>query len=262
MQNALQQYTQSVLFDPGAFLRNLTLGRGARPVYGRYVMHAAEILANCGIALEFADCHALKVANRTNPGSWMPLVPMFDPSFNEFDESNLVTLIGRDRHGDVVSANAIRLYDWRRSDFLQEAESLRLMYANPEIMARQDERCHVTSLAARSITGYSAFSGAAWVHPTYRHLGIGQVLPVLIKVLAVCEWTPNIIFGMMSEKVYQRGFSKRFGFENESWEANWINSIDGTLRLAILWASTNYIAEHVGNQLGAVNAKIDTRIIK
>jgi hypothetical protein len=247
--------------DPSEFLRNLTLKHVPHRDLARYVLFAVDAVFACGVTLQFADAGTIKAANAANRASWNPLVPMFDPDVNDLDESNIVGLIGRDPTGTIVTANAIRLYDWRSSNYVREAQSLKLMYRDPISSALEGESCSIASDGASSISGRCAFSGAAWVHPDYRHLGLGQVLPVFIKVLGTCEWLPDIVFGMMSENVYRRGFSTRFGFDHEAGQATWSNSSNGTLRLAILWTSIDSVAKHAGKQLLAAAPQIDTRVL-
>ena len=129
-------------------------------------------------------------------------------------------------------------------------------------MKRLNEECLISAANAHVVTGQTAFSGAAWVHPDRRHAGLGGLLPVLIKVLGIGMWPTNCVFGMMSEHVYRRGFATRFGFECEDWVAEWRNSNNGSINLAVLWASRAYIHGLATHFLRDAAAEINPIILK
>jgi hypothetical protein len=230
---------QSLLVD------DLVLDHGPVPLLGRFVLGVADRAQEHGITLEFATAGELAEANKQNSQSWLKLIPMYDPACSKLDAANFIGVIGRDRTGEVVTANAIRLYDWRGTNLDAEASSLRFMYEDPD-QCRPGEVCRLTAdVPVNAVTGLSAFSGAAWVRPTHRGLGLTECLPLLIKALGLSAWNPDVIFGIMAQTVHQRGFSRRFGFSHEAWELQWANSPHGTQSAAVLWADQNFVISDV-----------------
>ena len=108
-------------------------------------------------------------------------------------------LIGRNRVGETVATHAVRLYDWASTSFAEEAESLRLFYADPTRMKYPNETCRVSAAAAHDVTGRVAYSGAAWVRPDYRGRSLALVLPRLAKAYAFTRWRPDFIVSWMTE---------------------------------------------------------------
>ena len=161
-----------------------------------------------------------------------------------------------------MTANSIIKYDWPETDFVEEATSLRLFYADPQCMQQPGEQCIITSSRARCIRGRAAFSGAAWVRADYRGLGLSEFLPRLIKAYAASQWSLDCIFGMMAEAVEKRGLAPRFGYDNIDWEARWLNSVVGTLRLAILWTDVDYLMRDLGSVLAGAAAQIDGEVLE
>jgi len=162
-----------------------------------------------------------------------------------------------------VTANSIILYDWPNTDFVEEATSLRLFYADPGRMKQAGEECIITCEQARCIRGQAAFSGAAWVRPDYRNLGLAEFLPRFIKACAASQWPLDCIFGMMAEAVEKRGFAPRFGYDNIDWEARWLNSVVApSLRLAILWTDVDYLARDLRAVLAQAAAQVDGPVLE
>jgi hypothetical protein len=248
--------------NPPSILSEIVIECGPIDVLGRYFMHADLETRRRGVALEFCTPADLVAANEANPKSWRKLVPMFNPRYGVINGENSFSIIGRDSAGEVVTANSIIKYDWPNTDFVEEASSLRLFYADPEHMKQDGERCIVTSERARCITGQAAFSGAAWVRPDYRGRGLSEYLPRFIKAYAAARWDLDCIFGMMAEDVEKCGHAPRFGYDNIDWEARWVNSVMGTHRMAILWTDVDYLADDLRATLARAPAQVDGEVLK
>ncbi len=248
--------------DPASILTEIVIERGPIDVLGRFFLHADLETRRRGVALEFCTPEDLVAANAENRQSWLPLVPMFNPKYGVINRDNSFSILGRNADGEVVTANSIIKYDWSTTDFVDEATSLRLFYADPERMKREGEECIVTCERARCISGQAAFSGAAWVRHDHRGLGLSEYLPRFIKAYAAARWELDCIFGMMAEAVQKRGFAPRFGYDNIDWEAHWLNSVMGTLRFAILWTDVDYLADDLRATLARAPAQVDREVLK
>jgi GNAT superfamily N-acetyltransferase len=245
-----------------SILKDIVVERGPIDVLGPYFLHVELETRRRGVALEFCTPEQLLAANVDNRKSWLPLVPMFNPKFGLIRQDNAFCVLGRNLKGEVVTANAILRYDWEATDFVDEATSLRLFYADPEKMRLPGEQCIITSSRARCIHGSTAFSGAAWVRQDYRRRGLSELLPRFIKAYAAARWQLDVIFGMMAEAVERLGVARQFGYEEIDWEARWLNSIAGTLRLAILWADVAYLADDLRAVLARAAAQVDARVLE
>jgi len=245
-----------------SILNDIVVERGPTDVLGPYFLHVELETRRRGVALEFCTPEQLLAANVDNRESWLPLVPMFDPKFGLIRSDNAFCVLGRNTKGEVVTANAILRYDWDATDFVDEATSLRLFYADPEKMRQPGEECIITTSRARCIRGSAAFSGAAWVRHDYRRRGLSELLPRFIKAYAAARWQLDVIFGMMAESVERRGLARPFGYEQIDWEAQWRNSIVGTLRLAILWTDVAYLGEDLRAVLARAAAEVDSRVLE
>jgi hypothetical protein len=245
-----------------SILRNIVVERGPVDTLGPFFRLAEAETRKRGVVLEFCKPQDLVAANEVNRKSWLPLVPMFDPRNGVIAEDNSFCILGRNARGEVVTANSIIKYDWPDTDFVEEATSLRLFYSDPERMRQPSEQCIVTSTRARCIRGRAAFSGAAWVRPDHRGLGLSEYLPRLIKAYAASQWSLDCIFGMMAEAVEKRGHAPRFGYDNIDWEARWLNSVLGTLRLAILWTDVGYLMRDLRSLLAGAAAQTDGEVLE
>ncbi len=245
-----------------SILRNIVVERGPADTLGPFFLLAETRTRKRGVVLEFCTPQDLVAANEANRKSWLPLVPMFDPKYGVICGDNSFSILGRNARGEVVTANSIIKYDWPETDFVEEATSLRLFYADPDSMQQPGEQCTITSSLARSIRGRAAFSGAAWVRPDYRGLGLSEYLPRFIKAYAASQWSLDCIFGMMAEAVEKRGLAPRFGYDNIDWEARWLNSVVGNLRLAILWTDVEYLMRDLRSVLAGAAAQIDGEVFE
>lgn len=244
-----------------SILKDIVVEHGPLDVLGPYFLHAEVEVRRRGVALEFCTPQEMVAANEANRKSWLPLVPMFNPKYGIIDEDNSFCILGRNAQGDVVTANSIIKYQWPDTDFVAEATSLRLFYADPERMQQPGERCTISSQEAHAIRGEAAFSGAAWVHPDYRGRGLSEFLPRFIKAYAATRWPLDCIFGMMAEAVEKRGFATQFGYDHIDWEASWVNSVVGSLRLAILWTDVGYLGRDLRSQLARAAPQVDGQVL-
>ena len=245
-----------------SILRDIVVERGPVDVLGPFFLLSEAETRKRGVVLEFCTPQDLVAANESNRKSWLPLVPMFDPKYGVICADNSFSILGRNARGEVVTANSIIKYDWPTTDFVEEATSLRLFYADPDRMQQPGEQCIITSSRARCIRGRAAFSGAAWVRPDHRGLGLSEFLPRFIKAYAASRWSLDCIFGMMAEAVEKRGLAPRFGYDNVDWEARWLNSVVGSLRLAILWTDVGYLMRDLRSVLAGAAAQIDGKVLE
>jgi hypothetical protein len=235
MQLLKGQPTYDSTASPGSdFLSQLEVNYGPVGLLGRFFLRANSEVRARGLTLHFAPIKELVETNEANRDSWLPLLPIFDHRDFKPTPDNFFCIVARDPKGRIVGTHACRLFDWTGTNFHEEATSLRLFYEDPERMRRPGEKCEVTAPSAKTVTGLTVFSGAAWYHPDYRGRGLSRILPHIGKAYALTQWPAETIVSIMAEEIHQRGFAKRFGYTNVDWAVHLTNSVVGTRRVAFL----------------------------
>ena len=166
----------------------ITVQHGPAALLGRVFLLCEAQLRERGVMLAFADMPQLLVVNAANSDSWAPLWSGFNPAFSYLTPDNSFCILGYDRHGAVVATQAARFLDWPDTTYQREAESLRLMYADPEASKLPGEQCRVTALAARGVTGRVVNTGAGWYRRDFRGKGLVSLLPRMARALAYTRW--------------------------------------------------------------------------
>lgn len=239
------------------FLSQVRIDYGPAELLGRLFLRWDADLRKRGINLSFAPAAALAEVNRQNSDSWRPLFPVFNTEFGGFNDENGFCLLGSDRSGRVIAAQAARLYTLTQSTFKEETESLRLFYTDPEHAKQPGETCAVNARSASSFTGRIVFSGAVWYHPEYRKQGLTSILPRLTKAYALTKWYTDIILSFMAEDVVKGGTAPRAGYPNVEWDVIMKNSLLGDLRLALIWANARELIDYFAGYLGETDSQVD-----
>jgi hypothetical protein len=226
-------------------LSQLTIEHGPVDLLGRFFLLADTAARARGVTLSFASMAELIEVNEQNRDSWPPLFPTYDIRHNTIAPDEAFCILGRDSHGKVVAAHAGRLFNLTFNSFHDLAQSLRLMYEDPDASRRPGESCEVTAKAARSIKGRVVFSGAAWYHPDYRGRQLSTILPILSRAYAFTHWNIDYLVAMMSEGVVSGGMTLRTGYTNIDWDIRVTNSSMGNVRFAFMWMQPPQLLEDV-----------------
>lgn len=212
---------------------------------GRALLEGAEACLRRGVSINFDSMQALCDHNTANSDSWRPLLPIFSPYCHDFKPGTTLCMLGRDDKGDVVLAQAARLFDWRGTSFHEEAESLRLFYEDPRDwkwnQRGEQARIVVTAPMAREITGIVAYTGAHWVRPDFRGRGLTGITPRMARALAVTAWDVPMTCTIMAKDIFDRGVTERAGYPHHEWTVDLQNTTTGTFPAALLWATRDEI---------------------
>ena len=199
-----------------SFLDDLDIRHGPRQLLGRFFVNAVAAVAKRDVTLSFGTFSELVEFNRQNQTYWFPLTTAFTPELGGFDDDDGFVIIGRNGAGDVVATQAMRLYDWRATNFKQEAESLRLFYGQPERDKQPSESCAVTAETADDLKGLVALGGAIWYRPDYRGKDLPSIIPRLARAYAYALWNVDYITALIAEENVARGFARRLGYRDIS----------------------------------------------
>lgn len=172
--------------------------------------------ASRGITLELATFDELLAVNKANSDTWKPITTSFHPQFSGIDETNGLVVFGRNANGEVVATQATRLFDWRNTTLKQEAESMRLFYANPQRDMRRDEACLVNSPEAGAISGNIVLCGAIWYRPDYRGVGLANIIPRFTRAVSFVRWEIDEYIALITAENATKAFSQRTGFGGTS----------------------------------------------
>jgi hypothetical protein len=195
--------------------------------------------------------------NRANRKGWFPLTPLFDPEASGLGEDNGFCVAARTAAGKVVATHAARLYDWDNSNFRDEAQSRRLFYADPLRLAPKGESFEVHGSFGEHIKGRVIYSGAAWVHPDFRKLGITGILPRFTKALMLTRWQPDFIMSLMLESNWNRGLAKTFNYPHVDWGAHWGSAEAPVSRFAVVSMTAAELLSDLTHAVELRPAKVD-----
>jgi len=236
----------------------ITVEHGPAALLGRVFLLCEAQLRERGVSLAFASMSDLVAVNQANSDSWAPLWSGFNPAFSNLTPDNSFCILGYDRHGGVVAAQAARLLDWPDTNYHAEAESLRLMYADPEASKLPGERCEVTAYAAKGMTGRVVYSGAGWYRRDFRGKGLVSLLPRISRSLAYTRWESDCTVSMMAEPVYKGNVFPRLGYRNIEWDIRMFGSRGLIPRFALLWSKRDEMFEDLTEFLGGFEMSADT----
>ena len=194
------------------FLDQLDIKHGPRDLLMRYFLKTVSEVEARGVRLEFGTFAELSEINRRNRNSWRPLLSSFQPKVGGVTDDNGFVILGRDSSGDVVTTQALRIFDWQSTDLKAEAESLRLFYANPERDRLPDEACEISAPLATEITGRVAWSGGVWNRPDYRGRQLGDLIPRMSRCYGLARYDIAGSAAFMSPENVAKKLHIRAGF--------------------------------------------------
>lgn len=229
-------------------LAEFPLAHGPVETIARYVLAAEQTLRGMGIRLRKATLHELLAVNEANRATWKPLFATFDPHHQPSPPS--LCVVGENEAGEVVATLAARYFDWRDTTLKREAESLRLMYADPTERLAAGETCSVNALAAEGLRGNVVFSGAAWYRPDVRGKGLFAIMPRISRALAHGLWQSDVTTTFSSVELVRRRIADQAGYANKEFDVVCVKSVVGDMRLALLWSKTEEMLVDLEDHLG------------
>jgi hypothetical protein len=198
----------------GALLDAAMIEHGPRGLLRRFFIWADLAAKQRGVSISFAPLAELADVNRANAATWRPLLPLFSPELSEITPGTGFALLGRNGNGEVVAAQAARLYDWSTTSLYDEATSLRMFYRDVGAARDRGDMCELATPAAHVISGRVVFSGGGWYRPDFRGTGLGHVIPRISRAYAFTRWASDFTISVMAAAVVAGGFAERAGYTN------------------------------------------------
>lgn len=248
-----------------SLLSDITIEHGPVDLLGRFFLKADTAARQRDVTLSFAPMQDLVDANRRNRKTWRPLLPLFDPASGGITDEDSFCIVGRNPQGDMVATQAARLYRWDNTTFHDEAQSLRLFYADPARLRKADERVDVTAPAARRITGRVVFAGGAWYRPEYRGRQLAQILTRISRAYAYTRWKHDFHTSIMAEEVCKGGMPERSGYTNVDWEVMLRRTVvhpDGDVRCGLTWMDSSEYFDGIADFVARFDTQVDVGVDK
>ena len=185
-----------------------------RETLGQVLSAACDAMHRHGIRMTLGTFDELMAVNAANQDSWFPIHTAFRSDIGGANDASGIVVLGRDRSGTVVTAHAVRLFDWRATNLKTEAEALRIFYADPKPALEAGERCTIHADDASSLTGRCAYIGGLWCHPHYRGRGRVRLITAITRAMALARWGFDYLVGLMSADNMAKDFHGRTGMAN------------------------------------------------
>jgi hypothetical protein len=228
---------------PASFLRDVRIDHGPNELLARVFIACDAALSTHGVTLSFATFEELLEANETNGDSWRPLNPTFHPANGNVEDRCAFAMLGRDTTGKVVTAQAMRIFDWQDTNFKLEAESGRLLFAEPATMNVENVVCRVTASSSSSISGIVGYTGAAWFHPTLRGRHLGVLTGRIGRACGLARWNVSLVCGVTSMALLGKGYIQDSGFPNAEQGVAFENSPACPTNAAVVWITRDEMIE-------------------
>ena len=188
----------------------------------RFLELAAAQAGKAGISLTRRhDMAALAAVNRANRESWPPLIPMFDTAQSVLTPETALWVDASNDRGETVGTYAARFFSWPHSTLAEEANSLRIFYVDPAPhLARGEFIEFADDVPSAVITGRTAATGALWIRPDYRRLGLTKILSRVCKAYAFELWEPSHFWSIANAVHLESGVARAWGslkFSRGAW---------------------------------------------
>jgi hypothetical protein len=198
-------------FGP-AFAHAVAVEHGPRQLLLQYFGLADRAAREVGVALRLRhDFTVLAEIQHANRDSWPVVNPTFDPQLSTLDETCAFWIEGIDSGGETVLTNATRFFDWPDTTLAEELSSMRAFYRDPAPRLAAGEFAEVPGEMAAAIRGRTSTSGALWVRPDHRRLGLTRITPRLSRACAYARWDVAYCWGLTAQRLHDLGLTRAYG---------------------------------------------------
>jgi hypothetical protein len=224
----------------------LTIKYGPAPLLARFVLEGDKAAREKGVRLRLRyDFSELLYVNKrhTISGTWYRLPYMFHPEYSEPCPENSYWISGEDERGEIVLTQAGRVYYWPETNLEQEA---RLMfYAGRE----ERQRCVVTAVDAKSVTGVVFYGGSGWVRPDYRGRELMRLVPRLGRAYALARWPIDWGMSLVAPILVDKGVAAGYGYKHASYSIIYPGSPWGDAEFVLVSVSADEAYDDFANLL-------------
>ena len=169
----------------------LTIKHGPRELIARLVLDGDRAAQRLGVRLRLRHDFGglLRLSDfETARGNWYKLVNYLNPTVVELTPENSYWISGENQDGEIIATVAGRVFYWPECSLHDRAAEV--FFGGRE----NGHPCTITTPAAREITGVAMCSGAMWVRPDYRRLGISPLLARIYRAYGAARWPLDWVF--------------------------------------------------------------------
>jgi hypothetical protein len=224
----------------------LTIKHGPARLLSRFVLEGDKAARRLGIRLrlrhDFGDLLYLNKQEVAH-GRWFKLVNMFNPAYCNFSPENSYWISGENEYGEIVLAQAGRIYYWPSTTLEEEARSM--FYAGRD----EGQLCQVKAPAANSITGVVFCAGAHWIRPDFRGRRLSHLLARLGRAYAMSRWPVDWGMALVAPVLVEKGVSAGYGYKHASHSIFFPGSPWGELEVVLAYLSATEAYEDLAEYL-------------
>ncbi len=196
-----------------SFVTDVTIDFGPQQLLGQFFLRADTCVRKRGIVLEFASIQDLVPVNEANAATWPNMAQTLDCRHGNIGDDESYCLLGRNAAGEVVAAQAGRLYELQSQTLKDIADDATLYYgAGPR--PENPLSCEMTAPSARTIRGRVVYSGALWVRPDYRGKSLAKFLPRISRAYALASWNTDFTIAFLSPEITASPLRLAYGYHN------------------------------------------------
>ncbi|MGC1502749.1 MAG: hypothetical protein WA782_01255 [Sulfitobacter sp.] len=139
----------------------------------------------------------------------------FDHRVHDMGEGKACWIVGRDRTGDIVHLQALRLLPTRKMTVGEYFRKSYREFSPSELDIDFERSRYRAGPGAKRMRGRVVYSGETWIGGTpgqFRGTGISNILGRYALMTAVQELSADHVVGFMARPVAYKGFCLRMGF--------------------------------------------------
>ena len=239
-----------------SFLTEIEINHGPAQLLGKFFLRADTAVRRRGIALEFAPIQDLVKVNEKNFATWGNMAQTLDSRHGVIGHDEAYCLLGKDASGEVVAAQAGRLYDLRSRTLKDIADDATLYYGSGP-RPNSSISCSMTAPSASKIQGLVVYSGALWVRPDYRGQQLAAFLPRISRAYALAIWGTDYTIAFMSPEISASSLRASYGYKNVEPTYSVFHGGRVIFHGNLAWMPTDTLVEDLFEFSSALSAEID-----
>ncbi len=171
-----------------------------------------DLIAQLGITLQVGSDFEIFKFFVSDSERETPLDPIFSPIASDINHVKGLWLLGRDKRGDVVQTQAMRMLDLGRgtmADFLDDKISDIRPHGYEVDLAKT--RWRLSKQAAR-MRGNVCYHGGLWIRKDFRGGSLAALITRYLMAKTMLTLKPDYLVGLQAPMTACRGLSAREGY--------------------------------------------------
>ena len=224
-------------YSQTSFLEGLRLDYGPVPSLSLFLLKSETYLRNCGIQLSLDSIATIAAKNAREFASWGRFAPQLDTRLVNISDQDSYSMVGRDQAGNIVATQAGRVYD-TGSRSLKDIADDRSLYYGVEPPPCNGLTCELTAPAAAMMRGRLVYSGALWVHPSFRGQKVASILPRASRAYALGRWNTDYTFAFIGAAMASSPLLSMYGYRRVEPSYTFYEAGQPIYTGALMWMGT------------------------